>query len=92
LKIGAIGPCTIAAAINSKRIESDYATRAYILGSRSENSYENLGLDGFKNGQDPFKSLASYYRYVIARESIRVNSPLETIEDSQYFSEKEHCR
>jgi predicted NAD-dependent protein-ADP-ribosyltransferase YbiA (DUF1768 family) len=74
--------------INSKRIESDYATRAYILGSRSENSYENLGLDGFKNGQDPFKSLASYYRYVIARESIRVNNPLETLEESEYFKSK----
>jgi alkylated DNA repair dioxygenase AlkB len=72
-------------AINTLRIETDYANKAYLESSTSENNYGARGLDTFKLKDDPFQTLASYYRYVIARESIRVNNPIESLEDNSDF-------
>jgi len=72
-------------AINTLRIETDYANKAYLESSTSENNYGARGLDTFKLKDDPFQTLASYYRYVIARESIRVNNPIESLEDNNDF-------
>lgn len=72
-------------AINTLRIETDYANKAYLESSTSENNYGARGLDTFKLKDDPFQTLASYYRYVIARESIRVNNPIESLENNNDF-------
>jgi hypothetical protein len=72
-------------AINTRRIETDYANKAYLETSVAENNYGSRGLDTFKIKDDPFQTLASYYRYVIARESIRVNNPIELLEDNSEF-------
>jgi hypothetical protein len=72
-------------AINTRRIETDYANKAYLETSVAENNYGSRGLDTFKIKDDPFQTLASYYRYVIARESNRVNHPIESLENNSEF-------
>jgi hypothetical protein len=72
-------------AINTRRIETDYANKAYLETSTAENNYGSRGLDTFKIKDDPFQTLASYYRYVIARESNRVNHPIESLENNSDF-------
>ena len=75
-------------AINTKIIERDFATKAYLNINTSADSYANRGLDTFTLKQDPFQTLASYYRYVIAREHIRVNTSAEDLENNKYFMKK----
>tara|TARA_R110002126_G_scaffold40065_6_gene118041 strand:+ start:9600 stop:21773 length:12174 start_codon:yes stop_codon:yes gene_type:complete len=72
-------------AINTKQIEKDYATKAYLNFNEDVDSYTSRGLDTFTLAQDPFDTLASYYRYVIEREIIRHKTPLESLEENKAY-------
>ena len=75
-------------AINTRVIENDFVTKAYLNTSTSEDSYKNRGLDTFSLKQDPFQTLGRYYRYVIVREYLRVNNPIEELEKNKYFMKR----
>jgi hypothetical protein len=72
-------------AINTKQIEKDYATKAYLNFNEDEGNYESRGLDTFTLKQDPFGTLASYYRYVIERELLRSDNPIESLEENKAY-------
>lgn len=72
-------------AINTKQIEKDYATKAYLNFNEDAGNYESRGLDTFTLKQDPFGTLASYYRYVIERELLRSDNPIESLEENKAY-------
>ena len=74
--------------LNTRQIESEYANKKYLTTSTTEDSNINTGLDVFTLKQDPFNTLESYYRYVIARETLRFNTTEETLEGNKYFERK----
>jgi len=74
--------------INTKQIESEYANKKYINISKADDSYAKLGLDTFTLKQDPFQTLSSYYRYVIARETLRLNTTDEVLDGNKSFEKK----
>ena len=74
--------------LNTRQIESEYANKKYLTTSTTEDSNINTGLDAFTLKQDPFNTLESYYRYVIARETLRFNTTEETLEGNKYFERK----
>lgn len=71
--------------INSKLIEMDFATKAYLENTAAENNYQKRGLDTFTMNKNPFTTLSSYYHYVIAKEVLRINNPIESLEESPLF-------
>jgi predicted NAD-dependent protein-ADP-ribosyltransferase YbiA (DUF1768 family) len=72
-------------AINTKQIEKDYATKAYLTINEDSDNYASRGLDTFTLKQDPFDTLASYYRYVIERAVLRQNNPIESLEENKAY-------
>jgi predicted NAD-dependent protein-ADP-ribosyltransferase YbiA (DUF1768 family) len=72
-------------AINTKQIEKDYATKAYLTINEDPDNYASRGLDTFTLKQDPFDTLASYYRYVIERAVLRQNNPIESLEENKAY-------
>jgi hypothetical protein len=74
--------------LNTRQIESEYANKKYLTTSTTEDSNVNTGLDTFTLKQDPFTTLASYYRYVIARETLRLNTTEETLKGNKYFERR----
>jgi hypothetical protein len=74
--------------INSEQIENDFANKVFLTNSSAENNNKARGLDTFTPKQNPFDTLASYYRYVIAREAIRVNTPAEDLETNKNFMKR----
>lgn len=74
--------------VNTLKIETDYANQVYLTNSTAPNNYQSRQLDTFTLKQNPFTTLASYYRYVIARETIRVNNPAEELNEQAFFIKK----
>jgi predicted NAD-dependent protein-ADP-ribosyltransferase YbiA (DUF1768 family) len=72
-------------AINTKQIEKDYAEKAYLTINDASDNYASRGLDTFTLKQDPFDTLASYYRYVIERAVLRQNTPVESLEENKAY-------
>ena len=75
-------------AINTKQIESDFANKNYLTSVTTPESYAARGLDTFGLTQDPFDTLSSYYRYVIEREVLRSNTPIDSLEDNKNYKKK----
>ena len=74
--------------INTKKIESDFANKNYLTSVTTPESYAARGLDTFGLTQDPFDTLSSYYRYVIEREVLRSNTPIDSLEDNKNYKKK----
>jgi hypothetical protein len=75
-------------AINTKQIESDFANKNYLTSVTTPESYAARGLDTFGLTQDPFDTLSSYYRYVIEKEVLRSNTPIDSLEDNKNYKKK----
>jgi hypothetical protein len=74
--------------INSKKIESDFNRKVFLVTSNVPDSYAARGLDTFTFNKNPFDNAASYYKYVISREVIRANTPIESLEKNKAFMAK----
>jgi hypothetical protein len=74
--------------INSEKIENDFANKVFLTNTTVADNNKTRGLDTFTPKQNPFDTLGSYYRYVIAREAIRVNTPAEDLETNKNFMKR----
>ena len=70
--------------VNTKLLEQDFNTKAYLVTNVSDRGYVTRGLDAFTPKQNPFKNVNEYYRYAIEREVLIATLP-ESVEQDKTF-------
>lgn len=71
--------------VNSRIIELDFANKSYLTNNNTEIAYSNRNYDTFTLGQDPFKSLRSFYRYHLDLAYLESNNTVDSLRDDDYF-------
>jgi hypothetical protein len=71
--------------VNSRIIEFDFANKSYLTNNTTEYAYANRSYDTFTLGQDPFKSLRSFYRYHLDLAYLESNNTVDSLRDDDYF-------
>ena len=70
--------------VNTKLLEQDFNTKAYLVTNVSDRGYVTRGLDAFTPKQNPFKNVNEYYRYAIEREILIASLP-ESVQQDRTF-------
>lgn len=70
--------------VNTKLLEQDFNTKAYLVTNVTDRGYTSRGLDVFTPKQNPFKTVNQYYRYAIERELLIATLP-QSIEQDRTF-------
>jgi hypothetical protein len=71
--------------VNSRIIEFDFANKSYLTNNTTEFAYADRSYDTFTLGQDPFKSLRSFYRYHLDLAYLESNNTVDSLRDDDYF-------
>ena len=56
--------------VDFKKIDAIFKTKRYLSNNKSSTSFAELGLDTFKQNEDPFTNKDSFVKYLIEKESL----------------------